>query len=1247
MSETGNFLSSVNLPSTGAFSLGAMGTQTKPQTLTTSQIQPSMGQGSLAYSPQTEASPGINPVSMTRDFLQGVARVGGSAALTLANKPELPIDPTASNVEKFFQSTMFGNESIKSFATRIAGGEQTAQGMGAGKFSLPLAFAGVLGGDALNFLGGEGEAGKFVESLAAESNVGKVTDSLVKKGFAKDIAETYAPKIAATTDKQVVHDAINKATQLQLGTKATKVAENTPSVGKSIQDLIDKKIPAQALGTVLKQKFPNEEGVTIEKVADQAGILAENGQNHQQILDYINSELTTDIGKEVSATNGASRLSTDSFPKEPLGQKTPESTKGVSESGGSPSHISESPKEVSSYPDSISGEPNNVKDVMTPERLKGLPTINTDEASKLTAYADSVAGDLKKAGFKGFTSDLKGAFQDWVNYRKAAKVEGFLKGKEFSALDKAGQQGIFDFQNGTTAATEKLSKYFDAKYKELTDAGVKLGYKEDYLPQIWNNTPEQVAEVQRRLGLKPSFTMQSVIENYKAGIDAGLNPKFTKLSDLAGWYEAKANKALADRKFFDYLTKNNFIQPVNEAPQGWESLDPDLFPLNKVNYNGKVYSGALKAPPDLANVINDYLRTPAGPVSGLANIASKLKNIVLATGIPKTGLNVHGLNILMRSTLSADNPIAGFLTGSKYILNPNAGEKWLAANADRVSFFTRNGMEVSSEQHILEDLTKTEGKLGKYSQKARQLFGAPLFQQAIPALKTQYAESIYQKLLKSGLEDNVAAKTAAETSNNIFGGINTEQLGRSKEFQNIMRSVILAPDFQESGINIGKGIVKSIIHPNTPEFKAYQTFARNMVLGYIAANAANKATSGHYMWENEAGHALDIAIGTTAQGKTRYLRPFGTAIDFLRLPIDVIQSIAKGDLSAIPTIIRNRLSVPAAVVTDTLSNTDYSGQPLLGKDKYGNPMTIPQQLGGIGRTIAGGILPGAGQGAVDVLSGRKTLEEGLVEASGAPIRYQNTLGAQNISGQPLYNAAEQSYTQITSSKDPHGAFDQLLKTNPKLAGEVAKIKTQADNGLTSEERAIQSHTGQKKVDAIYTQLMKLPDSTAKKAYWDELVSKGIMTDTMASKVSDLVKNGSTPTFTTDSTHSGTGIINAVAAYAKAIGTHPIQAFRDIFKGQILKGVSGDAVIVQRMDVKQSAKVKSALGGNKNLILDHLIPLELGGTNEVSNLRLVPTDQSGLDDKLENQLGHQLKNGTITMNEAQKQMIEAKAKHGEK
>jgi len=120
------------------------------------------------------------------------------------------------------------------------------------------------------------------------------------------------------------------------------------------------------------------------------------------------------------------------------------------------------------------------------------------------------------------------------------------------------------------------------------------------------------------------------------------------------------------------------------------------------------------------------------------------------------------------------------------------------------------------------------------------------------------------------------------------------------------------------------------------------------------------------------------------------------------------------------------------------------------------------------------------------------------------------------------------------------------------------------------------------------------------------------------------------------------LIDTVLLYSKALGTDPETTFNRIFTGQRIKKVSGDAVIVERMPVGESQKVKKSLNGaNSTMKLDHTIPLELGGSNDKSNLKLVPTAQWSSYTKVENALGKAVKEGKISKKEAQKLIVDFK------
>lgn len=161
------------------------------------------------------------------------------------------------------------------------------------------------------------------------------------------------------------------------------------------------------------------------------------------------------------------------------------------------------------------------------------------------------------------------------------------------------------------------------------------------------------------------------------------------------------------------------------------------------------------------------------------------------------------------------------------------------------------------------------------------------------------------------------------------------------------------------------------------------------------------------------------------------------------------------------------------------------------------------------------------------------------------------------------------------------------------------------------------------------------------ANYNELKSNPNSANTMLAMISDAL-GITTNTIPAPYNAQGTSVkikdnslINQITVYAQAIGTDPETAFNRIFKGEQIKRVDNGTVIVQRMPLSASAAAKKAGGkNNPSYKLDHTVPLEIGGSNDSSNLKLVTTAQWKNYTPVENYLAKQLKSGNISKQNAQ-------------
>ncbi len=124
--------------------------------------------------------------------------------------------------------------------------------------------------------------------------------------------------------------------------------------------------------------------------------------------------------------------------------------------------------------------------------------------------------------------------------------------------------------------------------------------------------------------------------------------------------------------------------------------------------------------------------------------------------------------------------------------------------------------------------------------------------------------------------------------------------------------------------------------------------------------------------------------------------------------------------------------------------------------------------------------------------------------------------------------------------------------------------------------------------------------------------------------------------------SDDSFIDKVKVYAEAVGTDPVTAFNRIFTGQVIRRTDNGAIIVRRMSYEDSQSVKRDRGATKDLILDHTIPLQLGGSNVGSNLKLVPKGEWERFTPIENYLGQALRNEEIDEKTALRLIREFKA-----
>jgi len=152
----------------------------------------------------------------------------------------------------------------------------------------------------------------------------------------------------------------------------------------------------------------------------------------------------------------------------------------------------------------------------------------------------------------------------------------------------------------------------------------------------------------------------------------------------------------------------------------------------------------------------------------------------------------------------------------------------------------------------------------------------------------------------------------------------------------------------------------------------------------------------------------------------------------------------------------------------------------------------------------------------------------------------------------------------------------------------------------------------------------------------------ILTGERVRKVSDELVNKS---YTTDDS-----LFQDIELYARALQvdfpTAVDRMFNQAITGKKIRRIDSGAIIVERMNTggkygSQKIRKDRGFGGNDSVRLDHTVPLQLGGSNKKSNLKIVSTEEHAAYTPEENRLGRLLRDNKIGKKEAQETMAEFK------
>lgn len=469
------------------------------------------------------------------------------------------------------------------------------------------------------------------------------------------------------------------------------------------------------------------------------------------------------------------------------------------------------------------------------------------------------------------------------------------RGANSTTIDKFSKKAYETALNLTPTEIElanQIQSYYDSMMQQGLDEGILWKQLQSYINRIYDKNTASILntkiEADFQGGKLPTKFAHARQRFYQYLIDAeekGLRAKTTDVADLVAMYNAEFYNTLAAREFV--ANSRSIIAPdgrpviavsggagirklsktgedaviVNSHAKYMKNVDvSDYKEINHPSFRKHKYvttspDGTIVLSEGNALVHPDYVKEFKNRLEG-----SMFENYKLLRGAkfakaqlkaPKLAFSAFHQTHIDQHALTHRlwNPYQGF----NDTINPSdpkvqkavySGVKLVDARG--ISAFAEG---VSGNEWIFK-IPLAGPKLQAYT--------TWLFEDHIPKIKLMYFDQAYERNLKaySGKysEPQIARFTADET-NNSFGELNLEQLGRHKTTQDMLSFVLLAPDFTEARFRY----MAQALLPYGREQR--MALAGGAVAMYIGAKTLNGLFNNGDMNLNDKDHLFEVKIG--------------------------------------------------------------------------------------------------------------------------------------------------------------------------------------------------------------------------------------------------------------------------------------------------------------------------------------------------------------------------------------------------
>ena len=605
---------------------------------------------------------------------------------------------------------------------------------------------------------------------------------------------------------------------------------------------------------------------------------------------------------------------------------------------------------------------NMVNNQNIPNLLDGKTDIQPPKPIKITGPKYTVPDKFKdqsgainlgaKVGQEPLPVKFQQDFSKLIADRDVARTVATQKATKLVSIPSNIAKEVIDVREGLTTSTNKqvndavalIDKEFKLAYndaeKAMKDAGLKIGFLDNYLPHFWKESPQQVQEVFTN---SKSFKQSKgrTIPTYKEGIELGLTPKYAHPAEMHEAYIRNLETFKSNVNFFNKLRVDGLISKTPK--EGYVPIQ-----AQGLGRNIRVVGGGVSlvdnwyAPEGVAGQINKIFNpVDQGQLGKVLDVTAKvsagIQDIVLSGGLPATPLNAFTLAQVQKELISGriKSPIMSVVDS----LSPKRINKFFADNSGQIKKMQERNVTIRSSYEVKNMLDRSakeklfgEGLSGTWD----KLTGEPTFGKFMPALQIRLFNDIEKSALKQGMSGKEAADVAAKAVTKFYGLTDTgKEALRDKTVADLSTTALFASKYRESMVNFWINNLKALKNPLALENRTNAKFIVGAILTYLVMDNINHRASGKGMNDNPTGKKDKLLIPTD-KGYTIGI-PFLSSIATVpRGLFRIAGKLGKVDLAgATKETFKTFASIGLKPLGEIASNEDHFGREIYTEDDSG------------------------------------------------------------------------------------------------------------------------------------------------------------------------------------------------------------------------------------------------------------------------------------------------------------------------